>query len=359
MGELKDKEFEILLTLLRSGLWERAIDDMSLFPISDELWQRVFTLSCDQTVTGLVYRGITYLPDEMMPSFAEKIKWVARIDAIERHNEHTHKVLCSLYQTFTNAGLHPILQKGIGIAQMYECPQLRESGDIDFYFNIYEWKRANGLFNISKRQADGSVTYQFQDIAIEHHKQMFDLCTPFKQHYLQSLLDSTVIRINDGKLDIQVPSPLTNVVLQNTHILKHAIGLGVGLRQLCDLARTYYTLSGGLDGKQVQLTYKQLGLERWSRLLHTLLVNYLGLDAKYLPYELDEEEDATKFFEDVRFGGNFGLHSQQRNLMNGSAWKRKIHTCYRSIRRTGFFLYYAPSEFFWRFGSFVLRQFYR
>ena len=360
MNALQDKEFQVLLTLLRAGLWERAVDDLSLFPLSGELWSRVFTLSCEQTVAGVVYRGITHLPNELMPTPDVMMRWVAQIDAIERHNERMNSTLCALYQKFVDAGLHPLLQKGAGIAQMYEHPLLREAGDVDFWFAKEEWEQAAELVKHEasdlERLADGSVSYHWRGVEVEHHLWMFDLCNPFKQRYLATLIDDTNIVIKKGQMGVRVPAPLTNIVLQNTHILKHAICLGVGLRQLCDLARTYYSLGDVLDGEQVQRVYDKLGVKRWSDMLHSFLVEHIGLEAKYLPYAITSEEDTAKFLEEIRRGGNFGLHSEQRSAASKSALRRKMHTFFSSISRVGFFMRYTPVEFIWRFGGLITRQ---
>ena len=280
----QEKEFKILLTLLRAGLWEREVDDVSLFPISGEEWGRIYTLSCQQSISGIVYRGISHLPTNMIPSEVEMIKWMSRIDAVERSNNRINNTLNKLHSLFGKQGLHPVLQKGYLAAQMYEKPLLREAGDIDLWFTPEEWDRAyelvkNAIGGVEK-MPDGSCVYVFDGVEVEHHKKMFDIDSPFKKRYL-----STIFDMNNGELcagDVRVGlnklSPLANVVLQNSHILKHSLGLGIGLRQLCDLARTYYRLSATLDGERVKSVYAELGLKKWSRMLHTYLVTHIGLD---------------------------------------------------------------------------------
>lgn len=54
---LSDHELRSLFVLLRSGLWEKDPEDLSLFPLSDAGWLNVYRESVRQTVTGLVYRG--------------------------------------------------------------------------------------------------------------------------------------------------------------------------------------------------------------------------------------------------------------------------------------------------------------
>lgn len=52
-----------LLVLLRAGLWESKIEDLSCFPLSAGEWKNLYLLSRQQTVTGIVFQGIQYLPE--------------------------------------------------------------------------------------------------------------------------------------------------------------------------------------------------------------------------------------------------------------------------------------------------------
>lgn len=355
---MQDKEFEVLLALLRAGLWEKDVDDTKLFPLNATQWRRIFSLSCEQTVVGLVYRGIAHLPEAMMPTLDVMMKWVAQVDAIERRNEHVEKSIQTLFLKLNNEGLHPVLQKGYGIAQMYEMPLLRESGDIDLWFAAEEWDKARDvaerIAGSIEKNPDGSISYHWCGVEVEHHRRMFDLYNPFKQLYLRGLIKMS--NIDCGGLTIVVPSPLTNVVLQNAHILKHAIGLGVGLRQLCDLARTYYTISDVLDGEEIRNVYKTIGLERWSNMLHTFLVDCIGLEEKYLPY-MSKQEPIRRFVKIIEHGGNFGLHNKQRVAVACNTWRRKVNTLTSFMRGVGFSAYYAPMELICRVGGLLKGQF--
>ena len=80
-----DRELQALLALVRAGLWGRYDEAMaSVFPLSAESWERVFALARQQTVTGVAFRGLDYLPDEMAPSMGHMAKWMAYADRIEQ-----------------------------------------------------------------------------------------------------------------------------------------------------------------------------------------------------------------------------------------------------------------------------------
>ena len=56
-----------LLTLLRSGLWNRPPDTPELFPLSSEEWKEVFEKSRNHTVTAIVADSLEYLPENQLP----------------------------------------------------------------------------------------------------------------------------------------------------------------------------------------------------------------------------------------------------------------------------------------------------
>ena len=123
-----------LLALLRGGLWEQDVKPHSCFPLSHDSWEEVFLLSKQQTVTGVAFRGLHHLPDGMLPPESLLLRWMAAADGIERKNKEMNLALDSLLTLFARHGLHPILQKGQGLASLYAYPLLRECGDIDLYF---------------------------------------------------------------------------------------------------------------------------------------------------------------------------------------------------------------------------------
>ena len=107
----------------------------------------------------------------------------------------------------------------------------------------------------------------------------------------------TSFRLPGNPTEITIPSPLLNLVLLNTHIMKHAFGWGIGLRQLCDLTRAYHCLQTETDGKALYDLCRKAGIIRWNSLLHTFLVKQLGLPASSLPYpEKTVSPDTMLFF---------------------------------------------------------------
>lgn len=342
--------------LLRAGLWEKEPDDLSVFPLSEEDWTEIFSLSRKQTVTGIVYRGMHYLSDELLPSESLIVRWVAAIDRIEKANRKMNRELSGLVSLFKDNNICAILQKGQGVALMYERPLLRECGDIDFYFFSKQENRRAAMLMQERgcrldKQPDGSFCYNWKGVEVEHHPFLFDLRNPFLKGRLFSLMKkkgfSEITLPQNHDTTVTVPSPVLNLLLLNTHIMKHSLGLGIGLRQFCDMARACYCLYGQVDSDEIKAVYRKTGIERWSILLYSFLVDYMGLPVSCQPYFGDTLTSSEVLLDIVLKGGNFGQYSAGRDQARRTRWCRKLHTLGSFCRNYRFSSSYAPAETFW------------
>lgn len=354
-----------LLVLLRAGLWERKADDCACFPLSMEEWGRVYLLARQQTVIGLVFQGIRQLPECFFPPELLLVRWMAETDAIERRNVQMNRVLASLVRLFASEGICPVLQKGQGLAGMYVNPLLRECGDIDFYFDSRLMsEKALSLMRRyqikEKRRADRSVVYTWKGVVVEHHTKLLDVHNPFLQGYARKLEQrygyDTVCLGEKETVDLRVPSPVLNLSLQSLHILKHAVGWGIGLRQLCDMARSCYKLQTKTEPDEMKKIAGILGIDRWNLLLHAFLVEQLGLPVKYLPYP-ETAPESRPLSSIVWRGGNFGQYASGRQATVRNFWTGKWQTACAFRHNAGFALRYAPKEGIWAFADLVKGQF--
>lgn len=346
----ENKEIKAFFTLLQAGLWEKAPEDLSVFPLSAEQWTEIFNNALQQTVTGIIYQGISLLPDELMPSEEQLMRWVIKADKIERKNRHMNKVIRELCGWFEKNGLNPIILKGQGVAQFYEHPLLRECGDIDLYFQKPEDNtKAISLIKAKgwkvKSNADGSVSYFYDGIEIEHHTYAIDLQNKSVQETLRQMEETygyEKVSLTDNTT-ILTPTPNINLVLQNAHILKHTLGWGIGLRQLCDLARTCHRTHGKTDAEFLMKVSRLSGIDRWTQMLHTFLTDYLLLPEQELPYRT-EKTSVEPLLERIIKGGNFGHFRADRDTRSKNHLKRRLQTARSFMQNISFAYRYAPRE---------------
>lgn len=327
------------LTLLRSGLWDTQ-PDLSLFPLSGTEWNEVFRKSRSHTVSAIVADALEKLPESMLPPERLIVRWGIESERVETANCHMDNVLEKLTSAYLDYGIAPVYFKGQECARLYRKPHSRECGDIDFYFydslaESVEMARRSGYK--PERKADGSWTYEVEGITVEHHPEYIDISDPTRQDWLRSLDIIPGFELRENCTFC--PSPLLNLLLLQSHIMKHAYGRGIGLRQLCDLARAYYTYKGSYRGSRLQFMYFKSGILRWTRMMHSLLTSYLGLPNDCLPYD-EPPEDPSVFMRMVLRSGNFG---RDRN----EAMEGKVDTLTAFIRNARFALGYSPREYLW------------
>ena len=349
-----DKTLQALFALLRAGLWGRYDEAMaSAFPLSAQEWGRVFTMARQQTVTGIAFRGLDYLPEEAAPPMGLMAKWMAHADRIEQSSRMMNETVAKLFGHFSASGIEAVLQKGQGIAAMYPEPLLRECGDIDIYFPGHDGVSdplAGIAGAVRERQPDDSWTYVVDGIIVEHHTDLLDIQSPRAKRYVQKLIKEKgfeKVVTGDG-VEVLVPAPEVNLLLLSSHILKHAFGVGIGLRQFCDyaVARRYY--EGRVNEEEMREIWRMTGLEKWEGLLEGFVTGCLGERCHSERSEESFYKKKTDVLLDIVLkGGNFGVYSKDYDKKSRTKWVRKMHTFKSLAGNASFAFRYAPREWFW------------
>ncbi len=323
---------DIFFALLRAGLWERDWQPEATLPPED--WPALIQTAKQQAVLGLVYRGIAHLPENQMPPANVRLQLLADIDRVERRGRQLTAVQEELLCHFREAGLHPFVQKGTEAGKYYARPLLRQSGDIDLCFAGGEFDRACALFPEARTAPDGACVFKFWDVTVELHSRYYDLHLP-------------------GSRLPEVPSVYAELLMLSAHILKHAIGAGVGCKQLCDMTLALEKTDGQYDKSLLEKYLEEAGMLRWHRILCSLLVEDLGLHpARCLPGF--KPCDPAPLRRIVLSGGTFGLYdpARARAVSSGKA-VRKLQAAGAFLKRLPFSLRVAPRETFSTIGELV------
>lgn len=235
---------ELLLALLRAQLWLKPVDDIVL-PSTHEEWDELINLGYKQTVICFIAKACLRHPDAENIPTEIKEEFEAVLEENKRIHEHHNGVLIDLITKFEEQGLHPILLKGQGIAQMYPEPELRQCGDIDLFFRAEEYEQAEAYIkSIEDESEEHIINYKhyetcYKGITVEVHKHTSWIPNPFaNKRFQQFAADEMkcpdIISI-EGKA-IYIPSPIYNIVSVFAHMWHHFEDCGVSLRQMCDVA---------------------------------------------------------------------------------------------------------------------------
>ncbi|MCQ2168566.1 MAG: nucleotidyltransferase family protein [Bacteroidales bacterium] len=235
-------------------------------PCGNEEWEYIYRESLRQAVCGIVWQAVRQLPQESWPGPELMERWTADVVRISRDYERTRKVVAYQRGEWEKNDIDATLMKGLVSAAMYPCPELRMSGDIDWYVPGKEnWKRALELLRSNgikwAPDSDGGIHYVLDCIVVEHHR--------------------------DG---LEYPGPIGELYLRCEHILHHAMVTGVGFKHICDYFMALRFYQGGYDEGEYRRYLKNRGIARWDDILRQLPDRLLdrvfrdgnmGLDLKY------------------------------------------------------------------------------
>lgn len=359
----------LLFELIRVALGHR--EKLSRIPTAKE-WHALYDEAMRQAVAGIAFVGIEKLPKEQMPPEMLLFQWIGTAEQIRQQNAQMDRRTAEIWKHLKEDGLQSAILKGQGIAKLYddenendnENPNLklgeyRQSGDIDIwvkggYQTVCDY--------VQQTMPTEDVAYHrfyydyFDDTEVElHHRPtlMRNLLDDSKLAcwYNSFGADSFVYLEDKG---FAVPPVEFNRIFILTHIYRHFLFEGIGLRQVMD----YYfvlrntDLTNQMDDYQGSLRsksqenlnqnhtkelLKELRLTRFAEAMMWILHTQLGLDEQYLICGMNEKEG--RFVQsEIEQTGNFGRADSRFKEMS------KIR---RMTKHGIHLLLHYPSEVIW------------
>lgn len=360
------------LYLLSCGIYNAPVVALGV-SLSERQWYKIIEEAEKQTVSGVVFSAVTRLPESEMPSVSVLAHWLAMVNREARNYEAMSATLARLLRLLGSHGLHPVVQKGHAIARLYPRPESRSFGDIDLWFPEGERARADRVISALGIKVtatpDNGSRYVMGKTEVEHHSMLIEVHNPFNAGFLKRLYAKypPVETIVSAGISVMVPAPMVELLMINIHILKHCLGLGIGLRQFCDYALAWRRFESAeavgvaVDAKEYFEVCRQLGIERWTSILHQFVNRYLpSSDCKYIPVIPGKQnsEAVERIFNLVMEGGNFGHYNPRRHVKNHrNVVQHKLSTMLSFINNRSFVCRLVPQEAFWTFTRLLVGQF--
>ncbi len=340
---------EKFFALLRIALSSSG-EGLSVFPVcSEKEWLELQNIATKQNSLGLTFKGISRLPAEKRPPLGLLHQWACEAELIKGHNAMLNREAARLTDLFVAQGRHTAILKGPANARLYPDPFSRQGGDIDIWVSGGRDKVIGLLGQLGLDYVrDPKIIEAKHHVRLARSSQECDVEVHFSPvsksrnpfvcsrllHYLEDEIKNTE-RVPEG---FYVPSLRFALVMQLSHIQKHFLHNGIGLRQLTD----YFVLlqhSTQEDRDEVASQLVRLGLARTCAALMWTLGRVFGLEHDRMLCKPDKRRGRW-LLEDVLAGGNFGFYSKKGELgfLRGWIWKR-----WRSIR----FFAFDPVETAW------------
>lgn len=334
---------DLFIELLQVSLGAR--DCLSRVPTFKE-WEELFKESERQTVSGIAFEGVQKLPDTQRPPQMLLLEWIGLSEQIRQQNLVVDKQTREIWNQLKNDGLDAAILKGQGIATLYgELAPYRQSGDIDIWVRGGYQKVCD---YVQRTHPTDDVAYHrfhyeyFDDTEVElHHRPtlMRNLLDDRKlaKWYNSFGSDSFVYLEDKGFV---VPSLEFNRIFILTHIYRHFLFEGIGLRQVMDY---YFVLKNChpdiTEKAEIGKTLKSFRMQRFAEAMMWILHTQLGLEEKYLICGMNEKEGRFVLNE-IEQTGNFGYTDSRYQY-------RRFFKIRRQLAHGAHLLLHYPSEVIW------------
>lgn len=295
--------------LVRAGLWPSETY-MPEFPYSEDIeWARIYQLAEEQSVVGLVAGGIDHYKSND-DRFTIPQEWVLQFIGnalqIEERNKAMNGFVAGLISKMRIANIYAVMVKGQGIAQCYERPLWRASGDVYLLLTTENYNSAKKYLTplaSSTEPESESVRHYGMTIdnwVVELHGSLrsgslrsMDMLVDEAQNdvFYAGNVRSVEFKKESGEsVQVFLPAPDADVIFVFTHILKHFFHGGIGLRQICDWCRLLWTYRETLNHDLLESRLRKACLMSEWKAFASFTIDYLGMSAEAMPlYSSDKK----------------------------------------------------------------------
>lgn len=302
---------------MRAGLWEKEVQLKTRYREID--FGEIRRLAMEQSVVGLVTSGLEHVSD-LTVSKRDFLQLIGQSMQLEQQNTAMNKFIGVLFEKLKSEGIECLLLKGQGVAQCYERPLRRASGDVDLFLDDKYYEKAKSflmpLASIvePERKADQHLGMTINSCVVELHGTLHGGLSKRIDNVLDSIkketFDSGYHRFwKDGDTQVPLLSVENDAIYIFTHFLEHFYKGGIGLRQICDWCRLLWTYRDSIDISLLETRLKQMGLTNIWKSFGAFAVKYLGIPVESMPlYSSDGKwvKKADRICSFIIEVGNFG-----------------------------------------------------
>lgn len=286
-----------------------------LTPPEDTDWQELIQKAAAQKIVPFLYEAL----GASMPENVKNAVKSSAVSTVALQTKRTAEFL-KTYKELNEAGIYPLVVKGIVCRSAYDKPEFRASGDEDVYVPLEDYpafhEKMLELGYASKKPDYKNAheeRYTRNGLLIEGHWELF----PQENDALNALnvladgfWDRAETQSVNG-VGIKTLEPTDHMIFLLLHTYKHFINSGVGVRQLCDVA--LWSNRYELDWERIREAMRMINGECFAGAVFDAGGKYFGMTCP----ESWERADSAALIEDALNGGIYGTASANR-LHSGS-----------------------------------------
>lgn len=289
--------------------------------ITAEDWVWLYRQCGRQSVLGVAFSAINLLssgkPETLGMPHQLYLKWFYQAEGIRSLNEQHYACSSELTQKFAAEGCQTLILKGQANSLLYPDKFIRQTGDIDIWVSggretvIALLSRMNLMDGAAISSHDVGLRKDLFGVEVEVHFDCIQSANnPFANKRLRQFLAGEMGAAHLVPENFYTPSNKFALVMQLSHIYKHLLGLGVGLRQVMDYC-VLLRASSDEERADVAARLKSLGLNRLAGALMWVLSEYFELESHYLLCKPDAGRGRI-LLREIMLDGNFGKHAQRK-----------------------------------------------
>ena len=216
------------------------------------------------------------------------LQWIGEVQMIEQQNKEMNAFIAEFIEKLRKEGMYTILVKGQGVAQCYEKPLWRCSGDVDLFLSESNYEIASCFCNRMASHVDDEgisakhLGMTIDGFVVELHGTLHGGLSSKVDGEFDKVKNDTfdkgnVRSWNNNGVQVFLLGAENDVFYGFTHYLQHFYKEGVGLRQICDWCRLLYTYRDSLNYELLESRIKRAGLMSEWKALYNLASRYLGM----------------------------------------------------------------------------------
>ena len=301
-GAVMNQLYKQILSLVKSSIQGEAFTPNTPIP-----WKDAYHILVTGKLVGIVYRKVNELPENCRPDEDIMNSWKNMVFQRGFHQLLSFQELGHVLREAEKKGLHPVVFKGIALADLYPEANMRFSSDSDILIPPEERSAMETLLQelgysfIEIASKQHVPVYKIQQpnryLKIELHDCLWEDYTGLQAELLEELnltTPDTLLQTTACKIPITTLGYEQHLIYQIFHIAKHFAFEGLPLRYLVDLTVFVNAYHNQIDAAHFWAIMKKLKYDVFCDAIFKICIHYFDMDnsllsAEYRKYELNED----------------------------------------------------------------------
>lgn len=293
------------LAVLRAALQDTAIQ---LNDLRDPEWTALLQLAQAHRVLPLFCQALNPAPAQIL-SLRGVVRQLVALQAMRT------EVFTAVYQKLLDAGLRPLVVKGLACRVLYPQHDLRPSSDEDLLIPPEQFETARSILTSMGFEESGTgfelaFRHPSNGFCLELHGQPFPDREEAYSHWNRQFADlfQRPIPLTVAENTFWTPDHGDHLLYLILHALKHFLHSGVGIRQVCDICLYARAWASQINWEQLWQRCRSLHAEKFAAALFRIGSEHLSISACPIPVPTDE----LPLLEDILQAGLYGDASPDR-----------------------------------------------